>query len=194
MADEGGARAVSNGKAAQTMIRGILTGHGYTPAYVPSLKGLLNSKATLWPTSGQFAPECRVPLTAPCHRGRERSVRVDFLVLTKLNEAVVLSVKSQDKDGTADEKLEYEIRQLMSTGLPAAMVVIGPVRGRDGPTGWREHILQNIWDRILYEAGARVFLFRDTERVTRWIHAGMPVGGQGTTPSQVWAEFCDREP
>ncbi len=195
MANEGGARASNNGRNAQNMIRELLLIKGWTSVpYVHTLEALLHSKQTLFPVPGQFVEQCEVPLIAPYHRGSDRIAMLDFVCLTKLESVVLLSIKSQHSSGTAEQKLEYEIQQLIATEQPAAMFVYGPLRGRDAPSGWTTNVLGEIWERAQHWGSNRVLLFRHVEKLTRWIEAGMPTAGRGKTNASVFAEFCDREP
>ena len=99
---------------------------------------------------------------------------------------VLLSSKSQQSSGSAEEKLWYEIQQLISTELPAAMFVSG--------NGFRQFFLEEVWELTRHYGGSRVYLFRTVERLARWLRDGVPVSGQGVRNSDIWAEYCDREP
>jgi phage terminase large subunit GpA-like protein len=189
-----GARAVANGLVLEDAIRSALRVEGYTALRADSLGELTSKRTGLFPEAGCFAQQCHVPLTADCHAGRNRRARVDFVALTRDGETVLVSAKSQTSDGSAEQKLEYEIRDLLSTELPAAMLVHGPVKGRDAATGWTLEVLEKIWERTRADGGNRILLFRTIERLQAWIHAGLPVRGRGRTASTVFAEFCDREP
>jgi hypothetical protein len=189
-----GARAVENGRLIEKMIESHLCALGYLPnRYGHSVDALVRAHKTLTPVAGQFICQCTAPLIAPYHRGHGRTARVDFGILTCRHDVVLVSIKSQQSDGTAEEKLEFEVQQLIATELPAAMLVYGPLRGRDGPTGWSPDVLGPIWERALYLGGNRVLLFRDTPKFIRWAEAGFPVPGRGVTSAAIFAEFCDRE-
>lgn len=192
--DSQGAVAVFNGLRAQTLVKQFLLLGGYQHSPARFLTELQAQKGSLYDVTGQFADQCKVPLVAPYHQGRNRMVTVDFVILAKSGDVILLSVKSQRSDGSADEKLEFEVQQLIATELPAAMIVLGPIQGRDGPTGWRPAVLGEIWERARYYGSNRVLLFRTGEKLSRWIQAGMPVGGRGVTNAQIFAEYCDREP
>jgi len=184
--DVGGRRAALNGHRLQEAINRQLILLGYRPNRAASLAEFKSSRETLYPTAGQFAEQCKVPLVAPYHRGRNRFATVDFLNLTGANEFVILSLKSQSSQGTADQKLEYEVQQLIATELPAAMLVYGD--------GWHPEVLHEIWERAQHYGSSRVLLFRRIERLTAWMQAGMQVAGHGATSADIFAHYCDREP
>jgi len=177
------------------MIRNLLQIQGYSRNYhAKTLEQLKEARTTLFPVNGQFAEQCKVRLLAPYHLGADRRALVDFVMLNRGDDVVLLSIKSQQSDGTADEKLEFETQQLIATEQPAAMLVFGPVRGRDAETGWRLHVLEEIWERARHFGSGRVLLFRNTEKLTRWIQHGMPVAGRGTTSAEIFSRYCDRQP
>jgi hypothetical protein len=192
--DEGGARANFNGRNAQQMIATLLRHAGYQYSTMHTLEGLKNTPTTMWGMGQQFTSECYVPLIAPYHQGRDRKARVDFVVQKPSEDLVLVSVKSQDSNGSAEQKLEYEIQQLVATELPAAMIVLGPVRGRDAKTGWNHDVLCEIWERAKYYGASRVLLFRSVGKLEKWIKEGLPTGGRGVTPAAIFAQYCDREP
>jgi hypothetical protein len=99
----------------------------------------------------------------------------------RVGDHVLLSIRSQVEGGSAEEKLEYEIQNLMATPIPAAMLVYGPARGRDGEEGWREHVLRVVWERAKPLGANRVYLVRSAEKFSRWLEGGPPVAGRGRT-------------
>lgn len=191
----GGANANYNGDKHQRMVREILIGKGYIRSNARTLEDFKAAKYTLYPAPGQWCEQCRVPLVSPYHQGRNRAAVVDCLVHSNAGDFINVSLKSQQVNGSAEQKLEFEIQQLIATELPSAMLVIGPVKGRDGPEGWSPDVLGEIWERTRHFGSSRILLFRTIEeKFMRWINAGTPVGGRGRTISDVFAEFCDREP
>lgn len=193
--DSQGGNAANNGDRAQRLIRELLLMQGLRPVHnIKTVNGLLQSKRTLFPVPGQFLEQCQVPLVAPYHQGKNRAIVVDFGVLSKTEEVILFSIKSQSSNGTAEQKLEFEIRRLIATELPSIMFVHGPLRGRDGPTGWSPDVLEEIWERSRQDGGDRVFLFRKEEKLIRYVRDGMPVPGRGLRSSDIWAMYCDREP
>ena len=185
---------MENGLRLQRIVAEMLALKGYRRVRAGSIEGLLQAKNALFAERGCYAEQCDVPLVARCHARHKWTARVDFAVLAESGEVVLLSIKHQQVNGTADEKIEHEIRQLMATEHPAAILVHGPLRGRDGREGWRAEVLCPVWERTLDEGRSRILLFRTEERLARWIGDGMPVGGRGTTTAAVFAEYCDREP
>lgn len=194
MTEKGGQTAVFNGLRCQEIIRNLLLLQGYCRNRAVSLEELRASRMTLFPVRGQFAEQCKVRLLAPYHQRENRHALVDFVAITRLDDIVLLSIKSQHSNGTAEQKLEYEIQQLIATELPAAMLVFGPIRGRDDISGWSPDVLGEIWERARYYGSNRVLLFRTPEKLTNWIQEGMPVGGRGITSAEIFARYCDREP
>ncbi len=189
-----GAKAVANGRILEEAIRSALRLGAYTGVKAYTLTELESKRNGLFPETGCFAHQCAVPLIADCHAGKNRKATVDFVVLSLHGEIVLISAKSQTSDGTAEQKLEYEIRDLLSTELPAAMLVYGPIKHLDADEGWTLEVLQKIWERTRADGGNRILLFRSIEKLQTWIHAGLPVRGRGRTASAIFAEFCDREP
>ena len=190
----GGQKANDHGERAKSIVRNMLRLRGFEPRLARTLAELQATKSSLFSPPGQFAEGCLVPLRAPWHRRTDLSTKVDFVILLGSGHTVLLNIKSQHSDGSAEHKLEYVIQQLISTELPSALLVLGPIRGQDDDHGWSLDVLGPIWDRAMHYGGSRVFLFRTPERLTTWIQAGMPVGDRGVTSAEVFARFCDREP
>jgi hypothetical protein len=189
-----GGCAADNGNRAQRIVRELLGLKGYHRCpFVSTLGQLLEAKGTLYPVAGQFAEQCRVPLIARCYRPG-RLTAVDFVVLSRCEQPILLSIKSQHSNGTAEQKLDCEMLQLIGTEQPAAMLVYGPLRGRDGDCGWSPDYLGEFWERARDYGASRLFLFRSVERLGRWIEAGLPTPSRGKTASEIFAEFCNREP
>jgi hypothetical protein len=183
-----------NGYLAEQAIRIQLRQLDYAENRVKTIEQFRMATGQLFPVAGQFAYKCEVPLVAHYHEGAKLRCEVDFLLYTSMRDFVCLSIKSQMVDGTADEKLEYEINQLVASELSAAMLVVGPVRGRDAEQGWRFHVLKAIWDRTLKQGMNRVLLFRKPEKLSVWLRAGAPVAGGGRNARQIFVEYCDMEP
>ncbi len=181
-----GAKAVANGLVVEEAIRSTLRLQCFTPVRAATLAELRSKGNGLFPESGCFATHCDVPLKAPYHAGKNRTARVDFAIITLHGDEVLLSIKSQQTSGTTDEKLEFETQQLIATELPSILLVHG--------NGFRLHLLEEIWERTKWFGEKRVYLFRDIDRLTRWIRDGLPVAGRGRTFSDIFAEYCDREP
>jgi hypothetical protein len=191
-----GAKAVQNGRIVENTIASLLRLKGLVKVPAGSLESLRASRQGLWAEQGCFCQQCGVPLVAPCHRSTYNAkARVDFLIYTLAQDFVIISSKSQCSDGTAEEKLEFEIHQLIDTEIPAAMLVYGPMRGQGGATqGWSPDVLKPTWARAQHYGNNRIYLFRSVDRLTRWIEAGLPIARGGRTNSSISAEFCDREP
>jgi hypothetical protein len=185
MSDSQGGRACSNGDAHERMIREMLACHGYTKVRTDTVAGLQSWKRGLYAETGCYAQHIKVPLVAHYHKVGRVAV-VDFGIINASAETVLLSNKSQQVSGSAEEKLWYEIQQLISTELPAAMFVYG--------NGFRQCFLEEIWELTRHFGGSRVYLFRTIERLTRWIREGVPVSGRGVRNQDIWAEYCDRQP
>jgi len=190
-----GARANYNGALFDREVHASIKALGYT--FLPKVHHIESVKARtghLFAETGCFAAEVRVPLSAPYHSGRQLEAVVDKLIYTPSGEFVVLSIKSQQSGGSCDEKLEFEFHQLVATELPAALLVCGPLKGRDGPGGWSAKVLLPFWDRIFHFGERRVYPFRSNIKMCQWIKAGLPVAGKGVSHSCIVNEFCDREP
>ena len=183
-----------NGIHAQEMIKNMLSIAHFQHSRAKTLEEFIQCKETLFPVAGQYADECYVPLNAPWHQKKQRKARVDFLIMPQSRELVVVSVKSQQVNGTAEGKLEYECQQLISTQLPAAMLVIGPIKGRDSKEGWTLEVLEQIWERVRYYSNDQILLFRTDAKIRRWFKEGLPVARQGKTTSQIFNLYCDLEP
>lgn len=188
-----GALAVKSGMAAEEMIRSMLRVAGYRLTIAKTLSELQAERRGLFPETGCYAFKCKVPLVASYHCGKHHA-EVDFVVCTPVGEYVLISSKRQNSNGSAEEKLEYELQQLIATELPAAMFVMGPVKGRDAETGWSLHVLQQIWERARHFGGSRLLLFRKVERLQAWISNKMPVRSGAITASAIFDQYCDREP
>ncbi len=191
--DSQGGRANFNGKKFENLITAALRALGFSQVRADTLEDLLDRRNGLFAETGIFAKQCRIPFDAPCHRRKRRGAVVDFAANTAAGDCVLLSCKSQAVNGSAEEKLEFEIRNLWATGLPAAMCVLGPLRGRDGKEGWSPDVLEPIWERTL-DGNDRIMLFRSIPKMTTWVMAGMPTAGRGRTFLSLFSEFGDREP
>ena len=181
-----GALANQSGRHHEQSIRALLRAKGYTPVKARSLGELRGQRKGLYTEAGCFAEQCEVPLIAPYHQGRDRRVTVDFAVWTPGEQAVLLSVKSQESAGSADEKLEYEVSKLIATELPAALFVHGD--------GFRQAVLEEVWERGRHHGNSRVLLFRTYPKLLHWIEDGMPVAGRGTTNSEIFMRYADLAP
>ena len=184
----GGAAANKNGRQLEEMIDNLLRLKGFSPTRAATLAECLAQRGTLpgYVEAGWFSRRCRVPLTANYHPSGKRHALVDFVVNTTVGGLVVLSAKSQTSGGSAQEKLEYEVQQLIATEYPAALAIIGE--------GWSMEVLAQLWERSRHFGGGRIYLFRSIEKLSAWISAGLPVAGGTTTYSTVFARWCDREP
>lgn len=193
--DSQGGRAAFNGMIFEKEVFASLRAQGYTFLKdVHHLDGIKVRTGHLFPETGCFAKQVAVPLTAPYHTAKNRHAVVDFLIHTPDREFVVLSIKSQQVNGTAEEKLEFELHQLVASELPSGLLVVGPLRGRDGKLGFSPDVLGPFWDRIHHFGERRIYPFRSNLKLCHWIRSGLPVAGKGRTYSSLIAEYCDREP
>ncbi len=182
-----GANAVKGGKKTESHVEQILRDFGgLSRRRAENLRFLLESRDNLFGDHGIYSPQCEVPLVAAYHRGRNRKATVDFACHTFNRDVILLSVKNQDVEGTCDEKLEFEYQNLVAAEHPSALIVVG--------NGWRQDVLELIWDRAQYFGGNQVFLFRNLSRFTEWAKSGFPVPREGKTFSSIFSAFCDREP
>ncbi len=191
--DSQGGRANFNGRKFEELIAAALRALGYACVPAKNLDDLISRKNGLFTEVGIFARKCHIPFDAPCHRRKNRSAEVDCAIHTNANETIILSCKSQAVNGSAEEKLEFEIRNLWATGWPAAMCVLGPLRGRDGKEGWSPDVLEPIWERTM-DGNDRIMLFRSIPRLLTWVEAGLPIASGRRTFLSLFTEFCDREP
>ncbi len=110
--DSQGGRANFNGRKFENLIAAALRALGYALVPAKNLADLLARKSGLFTELGIFAQRCQIPFEAPCHRRKNRSAEVDCAVHTIAGESILLSCKSQKVNGSAEEKLEFEIRNL----------------------------------------------------------------------------------
>lgn len=189
-----GAKAVANGKVLERAVHELLCVSGYRHVKAASVGELLDKRESLYHDAGCFASQCQVPLRSPAHAGKGRVAEIDYVVLPASGEVVLISLKSQQEDGSADEKLAYETWQLLSTEYPAALLVFGPIKGVTGAKGWRLQVLELVWDQARYDGGNRILLMRNLDKMARWIQDGLPVASGRRTASDIFAQYGDREP
>jgi hypothetical protein len=185
----GGALAVRNGESVATIVREMLSLRGYRKNPEKTLKLFDESHNELFPGEGQYAEKIQVPLIAHYHRGAKRFAEADFFVYTLTGFSVLISVKSQHSDGTAEEKLEYEYQQLLATEIPVAMFVFGPIRGVDAKHGWNSEVLCQVWERARHFGGSGIYLFRKPEKLAAWIDDGFPLPRGRETYSSIFARL-----
>ncbi len=195
--EQGGSKASINGKEIEDLIKMQLTlAKIREDAHATSIAGLINSVGSPWlyddEAIGSFAKQLPVELDGPANAGKNRKARVDFVLVNLFREPVLLSVKSQKSDGSAEQKLWFEIQKLIDTGIPAAVFVHGDIKGPRS-SGWGAEFLETIWDWTMYR-GKQVFLFRSQDRLIRWLKDGFPVAGKGVTFDALFNKYCDKNP
>ncbi len=199
MNEQGGSFAAINGREIENLIRILLSRCLRMNKDAKTLSQLLN--ITRWQGNlyeddgsiGSFCTQCEVPLVSNANHGKNRKAVIDFALVTKSGDPCVLSVKSQKSDGSAEQKLWFEIQQLIDTEMPSAMLVYGPVKHRDSVSGWGHEFLKTIWDWTKWH-GKSVLLFRNEDNLMRWIRDGFPTTGKGRTFQQTFRDYCDQEP
>lgn len=192
---QGGSTAALNGKEAEGLIRSVLINKGlrYNP-HAKSIIGLCENRHMLFDDKaiGEFGTQCDVPLVGPAHDGRKRKATIDFVLTNHNSDPVLLSVKSQRSDGSVEQKLWFEIQQLIDTQIPSAILVYGPTSTAKRE-GWKLDFLREIWDLTRYN-GKNIFLFRGLGKFERWIDDGFPIPGKIQTHASIFQKYCDAEP
>lgn len=181
-----GALAVKSGQKVEDLVSRMFGTIQYDLCQAPTLKTFMEwGKGGLYAAPGRYTTQCDVPLVSPWHR-QKRMAKIDFVAHTPANQYVLVSIKNQDGSGSADNKLDFEMMRLVSTELPAAMLINGP--------GWQQAILEEFWERCRHYGASRVLLFRTAPKLLSWMQAGLPVDGSGVRASDIFVQYCDREP
>jgi len=192
--DSQGARAMAGGEVVHDLVVAQLNAKGYLFNDARTRAAFEEAKGSLFAASGQYAMACRLPLRAPWHGDADLSTRADFLIRNRQNNLIAMTIKEQESDGTAEKQLEFKIMNLVDTLLPVAVLVHGPMKGRDGLTGFTPEVLVPIWHRVRHYGRLRVYLFRSEDRLGRWIADGLPVSRAPADYDSLFATYCDGEP
>lgn len=192
-----GAKANAAGERAIKLIRQRLLTGGYQFEDCTTLEALCERGQGLYAETGRFAEEVTAPLAAAWHVGRKFRALARFAVLTHRGEGVLIGLKFQDKDGSAEARVEFHAQQLISAirpGVGAALLVMGPLKGRDEEEGFSPWVLGPIWDRARHFSGDKLLLFRSYDKLCVWVSDGMPVAGPRVNAQALFNQYCDREP
>jgi hypothetical protein len=192
--DSQGAKATEAGERLKRFVASQLEVKGFVYNPGKTFGQFCESPGLLFAAAGQYAVRCHVPLRAPYHAGSRFTALADFLIRTAAGQLVCLAIKCQESGGTAEERLEFKVMNLLATGLPVAVFVHGPLAGRDAETGFSPEVLYPIWQRVQHHGRLRVYLFRHEDRLGRWIADGLPMSVKPHEYDGLCANYCDPEP
>ncbi len=196
----GGLNANKSGQAYERLIETLIRTHAKLACceYARTLEGLTTNRGALFDAdelTGQYGRQITVALRGDVFEANNRITKADFAMCSFDRRIALVSVKSQESDGSADSKLWWEIEQLIATQKPAAVVVLGPNR-KPGQTGWSGKTLASMWDALKQRRNNSILMFRETDTFTRWLMDGFPITGKGATGTfeDVWQKYASNHP